>query len=829
MMQQSKITEQDKIIKIHATLNNVIFPKGGFQSITEPTFGIVSWIIVSVDDGEPTNDNFGTITVKGTYPCNISPRANYIIIAKEVEHPQYGTQYDLIYFNEEFDMTKATNQRAFLKTFLTDNQIEEFFKIFPNPIQTLETGNPKELTKIHGVGDYIANCILERYEQKKDVGQVYLELDGIGLSSNFITKLVQKYKNPSIIVSKVKENPYSLIKDIDGVGFLTADAVAQKAGFNKTDIRRIKSFITWFLNKQGDEGHSYISAQELNANIFETLGSPQEIVENYNVSEDADASIPRNNIAKAIKELQDERTIVLEDSERKADRRVYLKKFYELERDIAYHLKRLLEAHSDFKIENFNEKIKKAEEEQGFEFTQEQIDGIRLGCEKQVCIISGYAGSGKSSLIKGILTVLDNYTFAQTALSGKAAARLQEVTGTEGHTIHRLLEYSGDGFGYNKDNQLPFKIIILDEVSMVGGELFLSLIEAISSGSKLIMVGDMRQLESLGLLNLAADIINSKEIPVIELKKVHRQAKASGILSTAYDIRNRYQLYEETNYCGVETVGELQDMILDICPEKDEDRDKVINYYLKYYNSPLVGRDLEKIQIAAIVRERGDSCVFNLNKDVQELINPVEGLKPFVLVKKNKNRQGKDFSFYLQVDDKVMCIKNNYHVFDETQAEAEIFNGWTGEITGIDDSYVHVKFNLHGNTPILLSKTNIGEYLMLGYASTTHKLQGSGYDVVICVLDYSAPPSMLTHQMAYTMLTRAKKKCVLVAQTGALRQAIATDFISSKRTFLPEFLKWDYKKLQAEYNKKQKIITTEKNCFRKEILERANNGIDKSM
>ena len=166
MMQQSKITEQDKIIKIHATLNNVIFPKGGFQSITEPTFGIVSWIIVSVDDGEPTNDNFGTITVKGTYPCNISPRANYIIIAKEVEHPQYGTQYDLIYFNEEFDMTKASNQRAFLKTFLTDNQIEEFFKIFPNPNQTLEKGNPKELTKIHGVGDYIANCILERYEQK---------------------------------------------------------------------------------------------------------------------------------------------------------------------------------------------------------------------------------------------------------------------------------------------------------------------------------------------------------------------------------------------------------------------------------------------------------------------------------------------------------------------------------------------------------------------------------------------------------------------------------------------------------------------------------------
>lgn len=782
---------------------------------------------MSVDDGEPTNDNFGTITVKGTYPCNISPRANYIIIAKEVEHPQYGTQYDLIYFNEEFDMTKASNQRAFLKTFLTDNQIEEFFKIFPNPIQTLEKGNPKELTKIHGVGDYIANCILERYEQKKDVGQVYLELDGIGLSSNFITKLVQKYKNPSVIVSKVKENPYSLIKDIDGVGFLTADAVAQKAGFNKTDVRRIKSFITWFLNKEGDEGHSYISAQELNANIFETLGSPQEIVENYDVSEDADSSIPRNNIAKAIKELQDEGTIVLENSERKADRRVYLTKFYNLERDIAYHLKRLLNAHSDFVIENFDEKIKKAEEDQGFEFTQEQIDGIKLGCEKQVCMITGLAGSGKSSLVNGILTVLNNYTFAQCALSGKAAARLQEVTGVSGKTIHRLLEYSGDGFVRNEENPLEENIIVLDEISLVGGEIFLDLLKAIPNGSKLIMLGDFGQLSSVGLLNLAYDMMNSNLIPVVKLQQVHRQAKSSGILTIAYQVRNGYQLYENYAQESIETVGEKKDMIIDVSPDSDDDRDKILQYFEEYYNSPLVGRDIEKIQVISPVKERGDTCVFNLNQDIQELVNPIDPFKRNYVVKKQRKKVDKDFSYVIQENDKIMCIKNNYRVFNTSGAQSAMFNGWTGIVKKIDDDNMIVDFTL-GDCPIIIPLKEVGNYIILGYASTVHRLQGSSADVVIGVLNWGCPPNMASKELVYTLITRAKKKCILVANTGTLRSAIGTDSVAYKRTFLPEMLQKDFYWLRAEYNKEKKAKDEAMRARMKEIMANTVNVSEES-
>lgn len=816
-MQDKKYNEfkEDKIIKIRAVLNKILYPKFGLGEENN-TLGIVSWVIAEVLEGKPASNSFGEVTIKGEYSTGVRDGREYIIIGREVTHPTYGKQYELIYYNEDYDFTKASNQRAFLRTFMTENQVEEFYKTFDNPLEVIERGDKEELKKVHGVGDYISNRILEDFEQKRDLSQIYLELDGMGITSNLIKKLIQVYKTPQKAIQMVKEKPYELVKDIDGVGFLKADAIASCGGFGPKDVRRIKAFIIWFLREQGNEGHSYITAKELIENIYSTLGSEKEIVEKYNV----EVGQPDNNIKKAIAELEAENTIVVEGNEKKALRKIYLLKYYELERDIAYHLKRLLRAHNEFKVDNFDEAVAQAENEQGFTYTDEQKKGIRLAVESQVCIISGYAGAGKSSLIKGVLTVLNKYTFAQTALSGKAAARLQEVTGVEGYTIHRLLEFAGNGFGRNKDNQLPYKIIVLDEISMVGGELFLSLIEAIPTGSKLIMAGDMGQLESLGLLNLAADMINSKEIPVVELKTVHRQAKASGILSTAYDIRNQYQLYTESNYCGIETVGELQDMVIDVSPDKDEDREKAVRYFMKYLDSSLVGHDLEKIQIVTTVRERGECCVFNLNQDIQELINPVDGSKAAVLVKKKKNAQGKDFSFYLQVKDKIMCIKNNYHLFDENEVETSIFNGWTGEITDIDSRFVHVKFDLYKPAPILLPKTRIGEYLTLGYASTCHKCQRSGFDVVICILDYSAPPSMLTHQMAYTMLTRAKKKCVLIAQTRALSKAIATDFISTKRTFLPMFLKWDFEKLRAEYNKKNKKIEAERIFKQKKILEK---------
>ena len=325
---------------------------------------------------------------------------------------------------------------------------------------------------------------------------------------------------------------------------------------------------------------------------------------------------------------------------------------------------------------------------------------------------------------------------------------------------------------------------------MVGGEIFLDLIRAIPTGSKLLMLGDMGQLESIGSLNLAADMINSKEIPTVELKEVHRQAKASGILTTAYNVRNGIQLYQDTDYEGVEIRGELKDMVLDIRNEKDDDRKDTIAYFEKYFNSPLVNGDIKKIQIISPVKERGDACVHNLNLDIQKLINPVDlnESRPRIYVQKMKDASGNDRSFWIQEGDKVMCIKNNYKVFDTSGAQTAMYNGWTGVVTSIDYENATVDFDL-GDASIILKHKEVKEHLILGYACTTHKYQGSGCPVVVGVIDYSTPPMMLCQQQIYTLLTRAKKLCVLVAQTKALRRSIDTNFVSTKRTFLPEFLK----------------------------------------
>ena len=780
-------------------------------------WGIVCWSICEIEQGEPVANNRGEIIVTGSYENDIDPNVTYNILAKQVENEKYGIQYELVYYNEDIDFSQVKNQRAFLRVFLTEGQVEELYKVCPNPLGALQKHDTEALTKAKGIKNHIVNCILDRFEKCKDMSQVYIELDKVGLSQNFIAKLVTKYKTPQKIIDTVKQNPYQLIKDIDGVGFFTADRVALKSDFTPQDIRRIKAYIKWFLESQGNEGHSYVSAGELMGSLYEDLGGKKAVVQ---FVQDEETGEETNNVAIAIKELQEDGIIVVDEGETKAGRRVYLTKYWKLEREIAYHLKRLLNAHNEFVIEDFEEKIHKAEQAQGFKFTQEQLEGIKLGLEKQVCIISGLAGSGKSSLVTGILAVLDKYEFAQTALSGKAAARLQEVTGQEGFTIHRLLKYQGNGFEYTEQNPLPYKIIILDEVSMVGGEIFLELIKAIPTGSKLLMLGDGGQLEAVGLLNLAEDMINSKVIPTVELKEVHRQAAASGILTTAYDVRNQIQLYEDSDYEGIEVRGELQDMILDVRMDRNNNRKDVVSYFEKYYYSPLVNQDVGKIQVIAPVKERGDACVFNLNQDIQELLNPPrKNFKQKVLVSRKKDASGNDRSFWIQEKDKIMCIKNNYKVCDENEVETAIFNGWTGIVQKIENKKVTIKFDLNP-VPIVMTEDEAKNYLVLGYACTTHKYQGSGCPVVIGVIDNSTPPMMLCTQQVYTMLTRAKKLCVLVAQTGALRRAINSNYVSTKRTFLKEFLAIPYEKLRAMHN--NDVRASEKE-HREEIKEIKNN------
>lgn len=790
---------EGNLIKVRAQHCRNLFPRSPIVlGEGTNTFGITIWFVSSVLDGHPVSSMGievdpqwgGEITVTGEFGSKIDDTKDYIILAKETEHPKYGKQYQLLYINEDIDLKNVKGQRAFLKSFLSDLQIQELYKVFDNPLEVIDAHDTKELQKVKGIGPVLCEKICDRYEKAKDMSAIYIELDGMGLSTNLIQKLVARYQSPSKIIEMVKHNPYQLTYDVDGIGFLTADKIALNGGISPKSKKRIESYINYYLKEQGELGHSYVTASELLVNIYNELGGKNEVLENYY---DEEGNVTGNNVQSSIQDLIDKKILGMEDNENKAMRRVYLMKYYNLEMEIAFHLKRLLESKNFFSYDDWEEKVSEQEKKQGFGFTDEQKAGIKLGLDNQVCYITGPAGSGKSSLVAGILSALnERYSFIQTALSGKAAANLQEITGETGMTIHRLLGYNPIDMGFmrNESNPLPYDIVILDELSLCGGSIFLDLIKAIPTGTKLICLGDQNQLEAIGALNLAADIYDSPIIPTVKLTKVHRQAQESGILTTSYLVKDQIQIHKENDYEGVEVRGNLQDMILDCKIDKDQTKDDVMAYFNKYYYDSEYRNNIMQIQILSPVKERGDACVDELNKAVQAEINPVnenDYHKPKILVKRKKDGNGKDRSFWIQKDDKVMCIKNNYKFFDVYENPVSIFNGWVGIVKDIDDTNVIVDFPLNPN-PTLIPRKEVGAHLILGYASTIHKCQGSGFKIVIGALDYSTPPGMLTHQLVYTLLTRAKKECVLVAQTGALKKAIATDFVSTKRTFLKEFL-----------------------------------------
>lgn len=771
----------EDVIKVKAYLDNIVYPK--YPKVLgedDDTWGVTHWCILETLEGTPELNSKGILVVTGEFFGPLEYGHPYIIVGKANE-TKYGMQYKLIYYNQEFDLTKVNNQKAFLATILTEQQIRDMFDTLEDPLQSIADHDVEALMKVHNIGPVYADKIIKRYEENKDMSAVYMELDGYGVTPNIIDKLRNYYKSPSKIIEMVKYHPYQLTFDIDGIGFLTADKIALAGGLQPKDPERIGAWINWFLEEEGNKGHSYITASELTSNLFYYFEGRENIEEVYY---DDEGNVTGNNILEAMDKLRNQGIICLEEREdgNKSRRRVYLRKYWELEKNIVKELGRLLRAKNRFNYIGWEDKIKELEEAQGFKFAQEQLDGIKLALENNVCFISGSAGSGKSSLVSGILASLDKYSFAQTALSAKAAARLTEVTGEEGMTIHRLLHYKGNGFEYGKDLKLPFNIIILDEASLCGGDIFYSLISAIETESKFIMVGDPNQLEAIGALNIAMDILNNDVIPSVKLKEIHRQAMKSGIITTANQVKDQEQLFD-VNYEDIQILGELKDMELDIRQEKDEIYKRTINYFQQYFESPLVDQDIMKIQLISPVKERGDSSVYGLNIGVQSIYNPVKEDEPFkIKVKLNKEK-----FFYVHKGDKVLCKKNDYSAMDVEGVNRPIFNGWYGIVQDIDEKYVYINFPLAGGI-IKMEKKEASNQLNLGYASTCHALQGSDYPVVIGAIDYSTPPQMLTHQLIYTLITRAKKHCILVAQNGALRKAIATDFVSSKRTFLPEFL-----------------------------------------
>ena len=633
------------------------------------------------------------------------------------------------------------------------------------------------LCTVSGITEGRAKKIIDAYENNIDNSEAYTKLIEYGLTSSAIEKLVRQYHGADTLVRKIEENPYVLIDDVYGIGWKKADALALNMGLKHNSQFRIEAYVMHFLAGRAEEGNSIIPAnQTINSCIkeLELDEGDQEVIK------------------RALFHLHDVRETLWWSDDRQE---FALTRVWNLEDSIAKEIKRLADAPVEPIGRNMDAAINEAEDALGIEYTEEQRDAIKKVCSNNIAIVTGLGGCGKSTVVAGVLKVLRGKSFAQTALSGRAAARMQEITGQDGKTIHRLLGYDieNGGFIHNKDNPLEEDIIILDETSMVGAQLFYDLIQAIETGKRFIMIGDDGQLESIGMCNIFKDMLASKVVPVARLTKIHRQAAKSAIITESIKVRNATQLVPY-GWAGSEIRGELRDLELDIYKDASESFNHIINQYRTLYNK--VGNDSAKIQIVLPQKLRGSICTYEVNNAIQEIVNPSRGQAE---AKVTIYGDGKDRVYTLREGDQVIINKNNYefHTYNlktkKKEEKCPVFNGNRGIIRKIENSFILVDFDQWGTIfiPHYFGGNNIWATLELAYALSCHKLQGSEAPYVIVGMDNSAY-LMLTREWLYTAITRAKKYCVICAETHALDRAVKTSRVPYKRTFLKEFLRKEF-------------------------------------
>lgn len=780
---------EEKILKFECALDRIIYPKYS-KKVQSGDFAIFSMRIIKWIDNKI--DEIETIKLKGT-TCTLEYGTTYKVFCKLAEtHEIYGDTYGLIYISKCIDISSKDKQKEFLKNVLNENLVEKLFDEYDDVIKLLENRDVKSLMKIKGIGNQVALRMIDEYEESKDYSSIYMELGQLGFTHTFIKKLVDFYKSPDTVIDIVKNNPYDLLR-VEGIGFKKADEVACKVGITQYDIRRIKGFLLYYLNDQGEAGRSYLNYQDLMKALYDTLGF-----------------IPEEIINATAKQMIDNKDVVVLDNGSK----IALKKFYDLEKNIMNELFRLQiglvkvvendsnkvnSIHDDyiprsFNIGNWETITENVEEKQGFMFTDEQRAAIKLSLDNHVMALTGGAGVGKTSTANGICSLYSGYSILACALSGKASVRITEATGLPASTIHRALGYQNGEFMFNKENKLAVDIVLIDEATMINGTLFLSLLEAIPTGAKVIIMGDVQQLTPIGNCQVFADILDSNVLPVVKLSKPHRQALRSGIIPTSIKIANQQQIFDG-NYTGNTVIGELKDMEFDISGKRNEESisDKIIKHFqieLEKFH------DVMEVQVCVPMRLRGELSCYNLNSKIQSIYNPkLSNCNEIEIFLEKKNDEAK--KYIIRAGDKVINTKNNYKCINSEGDTTPVFNGNMGIVKEIEKNGM-CTIDFIGVGEVLFTKSDC-KNLELGYACTVHKLQGSGFCSTIVGLDNSSY-IMNNSELLYTAITRAKKYCILVANNYAVVKAIQTKEVKTKQTFLKDMLLENAKRLKEKEN-----------------------------
>ena len=588
----------------------------------------------------------------------------------------------------------------------------------------------ERLYEVPNIGRKRVAKIRESWEKQKDIKNVMLFLQGYGVSTAYAAKIYREYGKESI--DKVRENPYRLADDIWGIGFKTADGIAAKMGYEKEDPRRCRSGILYTLGQLSDEGHVYAGEEQL----VKTAGQLLE----------AGETAIRDTLAGM---LQAEDLILDKDA-------IYLPPFYHAECGTSRRLRDLAESTGRSLFDGLFDPSSLTAET-GIEYDEVQLAAIRQAVTSKVMVLTGGPGTGKTTTTQGIIAALKKagLRVLLAAPTGRAAKRMSEATGMEAKTIHRLLEYNPqDGYKRNDENPLEGDALIVDECSMIDILLMNNLLKAVPVGMRLVFVGDIDQLPSVGAGNVLRDIIDSQRIPVVRLVRIFRQAQKSRIVMNAHTI-NQGRFPDTSN-------GRDTDFFF--MREDDPERAAETIVRLVKERLPRAYRESpDRIQVLTPM-QRGVVGAANLNLLLQQALNPSGP---------SLNRGG----YTYRQGDRVMQQRNNY--------DKDVFNGDLGYIREVDTEDRMLTVDFDGKW-VEYDVTELDE-LTLAYATTIHKAQGSEYPIVVM-------PVLMTHfvmlqrNLIYTGITRAKKICVLLGAAKALAYAVRNVSVLKRNTRLKERL-----------------------------------------
>ncbi|WP_326911409.1 SF1B family DNA helicase RecD2 [Sedimentibacter sp. MB31-C6] len=697
------------------------------------------------------------ITITGVFGTDVTSET-LEIFGKRVNHPKYGEQFKVEMYNtvlpsslEQIENYLSSGLIKGIGKFTAKKIVEKFKEDTFNIIHN----NPEKLTDVEGIGEIKASMISKSFTEQVDIKEIMMFLQNHGISTNYGIKIYKEYGKNTINI--IKENPYKLTDDIYGIGFKLADKIAFSLGVEKVSPFRIESGIKYTLMEYAANGHTYVSMDIL----LEKVSSLLDISLDYAKNEIGNMAFGGKIHIETINDLKV----------------VYYISYHIAEVNVCKNLINLANIEFNVSEKDIIPLLKQIENESSIELTDMQRKAVIQSIINGITVITGGPGTGKTTIIRSMIGIFEklNKKILLCAPTGRAAKRMTESTGKDSKTIHRLLEYaygendSNLSFNKNEDTPLNCDVLIVDEMSMVDILLMNNLLKAIRKGTRLILVGDIDQLPSVGAGNVLSDIIKSNTIKTIMLDKIFRQSLGSMIVQNAHNInKGELPIYnkKDTDFFFMRANNNTE--IAELLVELYKDR-----LPSKYNLNPV-----KDIQILSPMK-KGDVGVIELNNRLQEAVNPP-----------NKTKKEKTFGKYtFRVGDKVMQTKNNYQVEwiiknpdNSTQKGEGIYNGDIGYIVFIDEIEQEVFVEFDDGKEVVYPFNQLDE-LILSYATTVHKSQGSEFPVIIMPMVWG-PPMLLTRNLFYTAITRAKDLVVLVGIEKYMKLMIDNNKIDKRNSAL---------------------------------------------